>query len=369
MAIARAHIEQIVRPTWFPRIQRSRMIGILLGAALAGGLIVPAKAADPGTLQTAVDRTTAGAESPGPIPLVAVPVSARTHVLFGAWVKPQDNQAPQDALAAMESEIGRTYDVYHYYHGWQNPLLSDQGLWASSHGSKLLINWKAALEWSGGKSNGAGAGYVRWADIAAGKQDAVIRARARELKGFKKVVYLNFHHEPEDDRDIPGERKAGSPVQFVAAWRHIWTVFHSMRVTNVRWVWIMMGTTFKDGGAKKWYPGDKYVDIVGDDAYNWFNTNHRGASWTSFKTAFQPGYSYAVSKGKPLWVTEVGVQEDPARPGRKAAWFRSMESQIKAWPDLRALIYFRGGENGWWVDSSSSALAAYKAIARDPLFN
>ena len=32
MAIARAHIEQIVRPTWFPRIQRSRMIGILLGA-------------------------------------------------------------------------------------------------------------------------------------------------------------------------------------------------------------------------------------------------------------------------------------------------------------------------------------------------
>ena len=80
-----------------------------------------------------------------------MPVSARTHVLFGAWVKPQDNQTPQDALAAMESEIGRTYDVYHYYHGWQNPLLSDQGLWASSHGSKLLINWKAALEWSGGE--------------------------------------------------------------------------------------------------------------------------------------------------------------------------------------------------------------------------
>src|SRR5262249_55640131 len=138
LAVARAHLEPITRPSWFPRIRRNRWIGIMIGAALAGGLIVPAKAADPGTLQQAIDRTTAGAESPGPIPLVAAPVSARTHVLFGAWVKPQDNQTPQDALAAMESEIGRIYAIYHYYHGWQNPLLSEQGLWASAHGSALL---------------------------------------------------------------------------------------------------------------------------------------------------------------------------------------------------------------------------------------
>src|SRR5215467_9470446 len=190
MAIARAHIEQLARPTWFPRIQRSRVIGMLIAAALAGGLIVPAKAADPGTLDSGVDRTTAGRESPGPIPLVAAPVSSRTHVLFGAWVKPSDTQTPEEALAAMESEIGRTYSIYHYYNGWQNPLIDERGQYASSHGSRLLINWKAALEWAGGKSNGAGAGYVRWADIAAGKQDAIIRARARELKAFKKVVYL-----------------------------------------------------------------------------------------------------------------------------------------------------------------------------------
>jgi len=375
LAVARAHLQRIVRSSRIHPIRRSRLAAILLGAALAGGLIVPAKASDPGTLTAsakasaglAVDRTKGGPEGPDPIAL-APSTSANKSVLFGGWVKPQGSQTKQEAAAAMEAKLGRRFALYHYYHGWQNPLIGDVGQWASKQGSTLFINWKAALEWAGGKSNGPGAGYVRWGDIAAGRQDAVIKARANEIKGFKKVVYLNFHHEPEDDRDLPGQRKAGTPAQFVAAWRHIWTVFRKQHVTNVRWVWIMMGTTFKGTLASKWYPGDKYVDVIGDDAYNWFNTNKRSTRWTTFKGAFQAGYAFAETKGKPMWVTEVGVQEDPAHPGRKAQWFRDMGAQIKAWPDITGLIYFMGGENGWWVDSSPSALAAFRKLVRDPYF-
>src|SRR2546428_8253745 len=209
LAVARAQLERIVRSSRTHPIRRSRLAAILLGAALAGGLIVPAKASDPGTLTAsakasglAVDRTKGGPEGPDLIALVPS-TSANKSVLFGAWVKPEGSRTKQEAAAAMEAKLGRRFTLYHYYHGWQNPLIGDVGQWASKQGSTLFINWKAALEWAGGKSNGAGAGYVRWGDIAAGKQDAVIKARANEIKGFKKVVYLNFHHEPEDDRDLP----------------------------------------------------------------------------------------------------------------------------------------------------------------------
>ena len=302
--------------------------------------------------------------------LRAVQTVSVTHtVFFGAWVKPRGSQTHQQAVSSLEADIGRRLSIDHVYHGWDGPLIGSYERWSSSRGHALLINWKAVHDTARGRSNGSGAGYIRWADIAAGRYDTDLVARAREIKRFKKTVYLNFHHEPEDDRDLPGVAKAGTPSQFRAAWRHVRAVFRAQHVRNVRFVFILMGRTFRSGRAGQWYPGSSAVDVVGADAYNWFGTAHPGShSWTTFEAAFEAAHAFAAARRKPLWVTETGTQEDPALPGRKAAWYRVIGTQVEAWQNLDAVIFFMGGRYGWYPDSSPKSLRAFRAFAHNQLF-
>jgi hypothetical protein len=289
--------------------------------------------------------------------------------MFGMWIKPQPGQARREAVTGMEKALGRKLELDHYYHGWQAPLVGDYGRWSATAGHTLFIGWKAVLETDTGTSNGGGAGYVRWSAIASGVYDDVISARADELKNLGSVVYLNFHHEPEDDRDLPGVLRCGPPAAFIQAWRHIWNVFQERGATNVRFVWVLMGQSFREAKADQWYPGGRYVDVIGSDAYNWFGTQQPGSGrWASFRVAFAAGYAYAVAKHKPFWVAETGTLEDPDHPGRKAQWFTDAAEQIAAWPDLQAFVYFMGGTYGWDVNSSPQAFAAFRTLANEPYF-
>ena len=297
-------------------------------------------------------------------------LASRAHtVLFGAWIKPRGSETHQQAVARMESKIGRRFSVDHVYHGWDRPLIGPYERWSAARGHTLLINWKAVHETADGKSMGDGAGYVRWADIASGRYDAAIVARAREIKRFKKVVYLAFHHEPENDQDKPGWRKAGTPADYRSAWKHIRKVFRSQHVTNVRFVLILMGWTFRSGRAAQWFPGSGVIDVVGADAFNWFGTPHPGSgAWTTFRAAFQAAQRFAAAKGKPVWVTETGSQEDASNPGRKGGWYRSIAKAVKVWRNLGAVVFYMGGENGWFADSSQASLRGLSALARNSLF-
>lgn len=297
-------------------------------------------------------------------------VTTRAHsVLFGAWVKPRGSETHQQAVSRMEAKAGRRFTIDHVYHGWDGPLIGPYERWSAARGHTLLINWKAAYETADGRSTGNGAGYIRWADIASGKYDADIVARAREIKRFKKIVYLSFHHEPENDKDKPGWRRAGTPADYRAAWSHIRTVFRRQHVENVRFVLILMGWTFRTGQAGQWYPGSRVVDVVGADAYNWFGTAHPGSrAWTTFESAFRAADRFAAAKRKPFWVTETGVQEDRSRPGRKADWYRAIAAQVRAWHNLEAVVFYMGGRYGWYPDSSGRSLAAFKALGHNALF-
>lgn len=361
-------LRRVARAALTPLLASS--LGLVTGATppVDAGSAQPAAHVIPGPVSQL--RPSAGVVKPLPDVRAAAATASSRTVLLGAWVKPREGQTHQQAVAGLETDIGRRLSVDHVYHGWDSPLIGPYERWSAARGHILLINWKAVHETWDGKSDGNGAGYVRWADIAAGRYDADVIARAREIKRFKKVVYLNFHHEPEDDRDISGQRRAGTPADYRAAWRHIRSVFRRERVQNVRFVMILMGWTFHRGLAGQWYPGRSVVDVVGADAYNWFGTAHPGAnSWTTFESAFQAAYRFADSKGKPLWVTETGVQEDPARPGRKAAWYRSVAAAAEKWPALGGVVFFMGGRYGWYPDSSKRSLAAFRALGQDPLFS
>jgi hypothetical protein len=329
----------------------SRMSVWALSAALSVTMAAPSAASQPDRL--------GGGSAPA-----AIRSATTGPILFGAYVGWRGERTAEDAVLRFEDQIGRPLAIRHVYHAWNQRLIGSTETWSIEQGHTLLINWKAALMAPDRTTE-----HVRWRSIANGSRDRVIRRAANELKALGLPVYLAFHHEPENELDIPEAERCGSRKSYQKAFQHIHEIFEEERARNVSFVWNMLGHTFRQGEADEWYPGDDVVDIVAADAYNWFGTEHTGdTSWRSFTVAFQHAYAWATARGKPFWVGETGVLEDPDDPNRKAQWYLDMAAQAEAWPNLRAIVYFTGATYGWWPDSSDASLAAFRQVVQDPYF-
>ena len=94
-------------------------------------------------------------------------------------------------------------------------------------------------------------------------------------------------------------------------------IFRSAGADNVRWVW----TPNVDGGGqypfRRFYPGDRWVDWVGLDGFNWAK---RG-EWQSFTDLFGSSYeTLSRISSRPMIVAETGSSQSG---GDKAAWVSS----------------------------------------------
>src|SRR5262245_39435644 len=173
----------------------------------------------------------------------------------------------QEGLLYFEGLIGRKIAIQRLYYAWDEPFPTDFEYWLSDNGRFVLLSWGAR------RLDGS---VIRWKDIASGAQDAMIDARANDLKAFGEPVYFIFHHEPEGDPN-------GTAADFISAFQHIRNRFEADGVTNVSYVWTLMAYTFRSHGADAWYPGDAYVDAVGADAYNFFTCPTHNEEWMSFE--------------------------------------------------------------------------------------
>lgn len=129
----------------------------------------------------------------------------------------------------------------------------------------------------------------------------------------------------------------------------------------------MPGSEHPDGaGLGRWFPGSDVVDLLGIDGYNW-GPSLTPMSWTTPADLFAAGLEElrALRSGLPIVVTETGSAEGRL-PGQKAAWITSLFDHLGEQGDVRTVIWFQEDEeNDWRVNSSPSALAAYRrAVAR-----
>ncbi|MDP8910953.1 MAG: hypothetical protein M3M94_02665 [Actinomycetota bacterium] len=280
----------------------------------------------------------------------------RRGVLFGVWAGRRDGRTYAQELELLERRIGRRFDLGRYYYHWDDAI-------SLPFARRVLGDRIPLIGWVAERRDGTA---VPWREISSGRHDAVIAARADVLKGYGSKVMLIFHHEPEDDVG-----RFGTPADYAAAFRHVVSVFRERGATNVVWVWNLMAWTFNPRakpGASAYYPGDRYVDWIGADGYNWFGSQHvKGAPWRSFEDVFGAFYSWGLARRKPLLLAEWGTLEDAATPERKARWFSDATKTLKRWPAIKAISYFNA--RGWWFDSSDRSLAAYRAMAHDPYFN
>ena len=72
--------------------------------------------------------------------------------------------------------------------------------------------------------------------IAAGKYDGYLSAYAEAVRAYRHPVILSFGHEMNGNWYSWGYTHT-SPAVFVAAWRHIVTLFRALGAQNVTWLW------------------------------------------------------------------------------------------------------------------------------------
>ena len=129
-----------------------------------------------------------------------------------------------------------------------------------------------------------------------------------------------------------------SPAVFVAAWRHIVTLFRALGAKNVTWLWTVNIINDTQKGTipspNRWWPGSAYVTWVGIDGY------YLKSSW-KFAPLFGPTIT-AVHKltDDPILIAETGAVPSSGQPTKIA--------------DLFAGIHAYGLLGFVWYDSTNS---------------
>ncbi|MEO3976390.1 hypothetical protein [Streptomyces sp. CAU 1734] len=345
-----------------PRRGRRRLLAVtaaVVGALIAGTLAFRAAVApDPG----AADSRTAKSDPkcrPGPL---LVPTCG---AWFGAYVRHEKPDLEEKVLA-YEKRIGRKLDIVYAYHDMsdniEGTLLTDQERRVGEE-RMLLLSWES--KWWGGTAKQ----QPKWPQIASGALDrTVIDVQAKRIKAYKKPVFLSF--DLEMDTRVPAE---GTPAEFVAAWRHIHDRFAELGVDNAVWTWTITGYPGYNKLFPKLYPGDRYVDWIAYNQYNYYRCHK--APWISFEETQTEPHRWIrenISDTKPLMLSEFGSADDPTRPGRQAEWYAEVPRVVKKLDGVKAALQWNWRDPGPGCDLSLARDSSWKSLREavaDPYFN
>lgn len=273
---------------------------------------------------------------------------------IGAWVGGTGTypQPTKSNVAAFQTLQNRPLDLISIFVVWDVntwPWTKAYADIAAENKSTLLVTWMAN-------------GYTTQ-QILDGKADTYLKAYAEGVKSYEKEIWLRPFHEANGDWYDWGIAKSGagnSNQTLIDAWKHIVTIFRTLGVTNVKWIWTTNATNSGSASFIGWFPGDDWVDMVSIDGYNW-GTAQSWSSWQSFAQVFTPAYNALSISSKPLFIPEFSCSE---HGGNKAQWITDMFKDIPSkFPRIFALMWFsqsKSAEADWAVNTSEAALHAWK---------
>jgi mannan endo-1,4-beta-mannosidase len=155
-------------------------------------------------------------------------------------------------VADFARAAGRQPNLVGYYSGWPERFATKFAETVRSHGGVTILQMDPT--------------NVAIAAIAAGGYDAYLRSYADSVRDFGQPVVIGFGHEMNATWYSWGYRHV-LPRVFVAAWRHIVTVFRGQGADNVTWLWTLQADQPGTGPIESWWPGARYVTWVGIDGY------------------------------------------------------------------------------------------------------
>lgn len=293
---------------------------ILAAAAIAAGVIVHNKAANPAT---------------GPLP-VHLPTATSSYL----GVFANDVPYSYGGVTAFTNATGAKPDVVMYYSGWYVPFPIKFATTAANEGAAPLVQ----MDPDG----------ISVAAIASGRYDGYLSAYAEAVRAYRHPVILSFGHEMNGNWYSWGYRHT-SPAVFVAAWRHIVKLFRALGASNVTWLWTVniVNDTHSSHIPRptQWWPGSSYVNWVGIDGY------YLKPSW-KFAPLFGPTISAVRTLTlDPILISETGAVPAAGQPVKIADLFAGVRQY-----GLLGFVWF-DSTNSIGQDfgiSSPAAIAAFR---------
>jgi hypothetical protein len=279
-------------------------------------------------------------------------------VRLGTYAPPSPEQG-MEAAEELERRLGTRVGIISWYQHWDGWGPEFNPEWVDNvvrSGRVPLVTWEP---WSPGSTEQPAFALAR---IAGGSYDGYVRSWAKAIREYGKVVYLRPMHEMNGNwYPWGGTVNGNSPREYVAAWRRIWGIFEDAGTTNVRWVWSPNAEDVPASRAnafERYYPGDRYVDVLALDGYNWGAEFPQHGGWRSFEEIFASPYRRIAALGRqPIWIAETASAPEG---GDKAAWVRRMFAAVKKYPRLAAIVWFHADkERDWRATSPPGVEAAF----------
>ena len=246
-------------------------------------------------------------------------------------------------VSAVSAAIGVKPGLVPYYSGWFEPFQASFAAAAARDGAVPIV-----------QMNPDG---VRVAAIASGQYDGYLRGYARAVRAYHRPVIVSFGHEMNGSWYSWGYSRT-SPAAFVAAWRHIVSLFRAAGTQNVTWLWTVNIIDDPHYGKipkpARWWPGREYVTWVGIDGYYYHPS-------TAFSSLFGPTIA-AVRQitGAPILIAETAAVPAAGQPAKIADLFAGVRMY-----GLLGFVWFDVTHPENWRLSSPEALAAFRRGARD----
>jgi mannan endo-1,4-beta-mannosidase len=283
------------------------------------------------------------APSPGP----SGPAAARASLSTGpaSFLGVYESGPPNyyQPVAQFTKAAGKRPNLVGYYSGWGEHFQTHFARTVSRHGAVTVLQWDP--------TNASVAG------IAGGHYDKYLRSFAHSVRDFGGPVVIGFGHEMNATWYSWGYGHVPSST-FVAAWRHVVTVFRGQGADNVTWLWTINADLPTTGPIASWWPGSGYVTWVGIDGYYYVPGD-------TFASVFGKtiGQVRAITN-KPVLLSETAVGPGAGQPAKIANLFTGMRQY-----GTLGLVWFDIAQNDglyhqdWRIENNPAAEAAFRHAA------
>jgi Glycosyl hydrolase family 26 len=192
--------------------------------------------------------------APGLKPVAAAPVPLSLVKGEGRYlgVYEPEGSSSYSQVSSFAQRIGRRPNIALYFSGWGEEFQEQFAIDARAHGALPMVQIDPAT--------------ASLASIASGKYDGYLRSYAAAVRNYGSPVIIGFAHEPDGTWYRWGYNHV-SPAVWIAAWRHVVSVFRDQSARNVIWSWTMNDSSTSPYPLHAWWPGRRYVTWVGIDGY------------------------------------------------------------------------------------------------------
>ncbi len=187
---------------------------------------------------------------PSTPPAVHAPLQATPDSYLGVF---EAGSLPgYGSIEEFAQAVGKRPNLVGYYSGWAQPFEMSFAESMYRHGVTPFVQIDPTL--------------ASVSAIASGVYDDYLRSYADSVRDYGHAVVIGFGQEMNARWYSWGWGRT-PPSAFVAAWRHIVTLFSDQGADNVHWLWTIQADQLGTGPILSWWPGARYVDWVGIDGY------------------------------------------------------------------------------------------------------